>query len=147
LKKLTIVPEDNMVVVDGEALVIDVVVDADIHAIQWDEETQVGTIEYKSGRSIKMIGTDEITPFLSLVTSHANEKTRIASVIADEEARALEYEGLYSTKRTNAFYDELTIGDQLDGILRFIDSQSNKSPEMQRIIDKSKEIKTRFPKS
>ena len=136
-----------MVVIDGEGLILDVVADADIHAIQWDEEAQVGTIEYKSGKSIKMIGTDEITPFLSLVTSHANEKTRIASVIADEEARALEYEGLYSTKRTNAFYDELTIGDQLDGILRFIDSQSNKSPEMQRIIDKSKEIKTRFPKS
>ena len=147
MKKLTIVPEDNMVIVDGEALVVDVVVDADIHAIQWDEEAQVGTIEYKSGKNTILIGTDEITPFLSLVTSHANEKTRIASVIA-EEARVLEvYEGLYSTKRSNAFNNELTIGDQLDEILRFIDSQSNKSPEMQRIIDKSKEIKTRFPKS
>ena len=45
-----------MVVIDGEGLIVDVVVDADIHAIQWDEETQVGTIEYKSGRDLKIIG-------------------------------------------------------------------------------------------
>ena len=147
MKKLTIVPEDNMVIVDGEALVVDVVVDADIHAIQWDEEAQVGTIEYKSGKSIKMIGTDEITPFLSIATSHANEKKRINDELLAKEKIKLEYENLYTTKRVKAFRDELSMGDQLDEILRFIDSQSNKTSEMQSVIDKSKEIKTRFPKS
>ena len=146
MKKLTIIPEDNMVVIDGEGLIVDVVVDADIHAIQWDEETQVGTIEYKSGRDIKIIGSVEMTPFLSLATSHANEKTRIANAVAAEEVRVAEHEGLYTTKRVNAFRDELSMGDQLDEILRFIDSQSNKTSAMQSIIDKANDIKTRFPK-
>jgi len=148
LKKLTIVPEDNMVVVDGEGLIVDVVVDdADIHAIQWDEETQVGTIEYKSGKDTIVIGTDEITPYLSLATSHTNEKTRITNAVEAEEVIRLEYEGLYSTKRANAFDSELSIGDQLDEILRFMDIQPDKTSAMQSIIDKSKDIKNRFPKS
>ena len=135
-----------MVVIDGEGLIVDVVVDADIHAIQWDEETQVGTIEYKSDKDLKTIGPVEITPFLSLATSHANEKTRIANAVVAEEVRVAEHEGLYTTKRVNAFRDELSMGDQLDEILRFIDSQSNKTPAMQSIIDKANDIKTRFPK-
>ena len=148
MKKLTIVPEDNMVVVDGEGLIVDVVVDdADIHAIQWDEETQVGTIEYKSGKDTIVIGTDEITPYLSLATSHTNEKTRIANAVEAEEVIRLEHEGLYSTKRANAFDSELSIGDQLDEILRFMDIQPDKTSAMQSIIDKSKDIKNRFPKS
>ena len=147
MKKLTIVPEDNMVVIDGEGLILDVVADADIHAIQWDEEAQVGTIEYKSGKDLKNIGLEEITPFLSLATSHANEKTRIADAVAAEKVRVAEHEGLYTTKRVKAFRDELSMGDQLDEILRFIDSQSNKTSEMQSIIDKANDIKSRFPKN
>ena len=87
-----------------------------------------------------------MTPFLSLATSHANEKTRIANAVVAEEVRVAEHEGLYTTKRVNAFRDELSMGDQLDEILRFIDSQSNKTPAMQSIIDKANDIKTRFPK-
>ena len=147
MKKLTIIPEDNMVVVDGEGLVVDVVADADIHAIQWDDETQEGTIEYKSDKDTTVIGTDEIAPYLSLATSHANEKIRIADVLDAEETVRLEYEGLYSTQRANAFSSELSIGDQLDEILRFMDIQPDKTSAMQSIIDKSKDIKNRFPKS
>ena len=147
MKKLTIVPEDNMVVIDGEGLILDVVADADIHAIQWDDETQEGTIEYKSDKDTTVIGTDEIAPYLSLATSHANEKIRIADVLDAEETVRLEYEGLYSTQRANAFSSELSIGDQLDEILRFMDIQPDKTSAMQSIIDKSKDIKNRFPKS
>jgi hypothetical protein len=147
LKTLTIIPEDNMVVVDGEGLVIDVAVDADIHAIQWDYEIQEGTIEYKSDKDTIVIGTDEIAPYLSLATSHTNEKTRIVDAVKAEELFRLEHEGLYSTKRANAFDSELSIGDQLDEILRFMDIQPDKTPAMQSIIDKSKDIKNRFPKS
>ena len=147
MKKLTIIPEDNMVVIDGEGLIVDVVVDADIHAIQWDDETQEGTIEYKSDKDTTVIGTDEIAPYLSLATSHANEKIRIADVLDAEETVRLEYEGLYSTQRANAFSSELSIGDQLDEILRFMDIQPDKTSAMQSIIDKSKDIKNRFPKS
>ena len=136
-----------MVVVDGEGLVVDVVADADIHAIQWDDETQEGTIEYKSDKDTTVIGTDEIAPYLSLATSHANEKIRIADVLDAEETVRLEYEGLYSTQRANAFSSELSIGDQLDEILRFMDIQPDKTSAMQSIIDKSKDIKNRFPKS
>ena len=62
--KVTIVPEDNVVLVDGEARSIDMTgMDPAVHAVQW-KDTQ-GEIEYKNGRRNKPI--TDISPFQSFI--------------------------------------------------------------------------------
>ena len=45
--RMTIIPEDQTIIKDGEALQFSFVADPNIHAIQWYDT--YGTIEYKSG--------------------------------------------------------------------------------------------------
>ena len=151
--KLTIVPEDNIVVVDGIAATVNVDSASDIHAIQWDSGEKKGTIEYKSDKSNKSIGADDIAPFLSLVTDHAVEKARIEKLINDSKAaddafilKFEVFEKLATTKRLRAYEGEMPVGDQLDEILKYIDGRGDASSTMLEIIAKSKEIKGRFPK-
>jgi|TARA_B110000467_G_scaffold163136_1_gene188297 hypothetical protein len=144
--KLTVIPEDNMVVVDGEGLLLDVTADANIHAIQWDGDTESGEIEYKDGRPNEVISTDKIAQYLPLVTSHADAKAKMETDRLKQEADDTAYNALPTTKRKVAYDTEIPIGDQLDEILRFIDAQPTKRSEMQAIIDISKDIKDRFPK-
>ena len=157
MKRLTIVPEDNMVVVDGEGISIAVDCDPDIHALQWNDEKQVGEIEYtdESGKGNVKIGPDDIASFLPLVKSHGDRKqelkdqTEAADVKRKKDFPTMDElypPHLATTKRFRAFQKELPIGDQLDEILKFIDKQDGTTKEMQKIIAKSKEIKGRFPK-
>ena len=144
--KLTVIPEDNMVVVDGEGLLLDVTADANIHAIQWDGVNESGEIEYKDGRPNEIIGTAQIAQYLPLVTLHAAAKTKMNDDRLKQEADDAIYNALPTTKRKVAYFNEIPIGDQLDEILKFIDAQPAKHIEMQAIIDISKDIKDRFPK-
>lgn len=146
MKKLTIVPDDNMVVVDGDGILIDVTADPNIHAIQWDDVEKKGTIEYKDGSPNSDIGAEEIVEFLPLVSSHGNEKARIANIRAEEEAAISNHEALPSTKRLRDFQKEMKMSDQLDEILKYIDSKGDGTPGVKAMINKSKEIKDRFPK-
>jgi len=146
MKKLTIIPDDNMVVVDGEGLVIDVTADSVIHAIQWDGVNKEGLIEYKDGRPNEVIGEDKIASYLPLVASHAGVKNKISEDRIKAESDDAVYRALPTTKRKKAFDTELSTGDQLDEILKFIDSQPVKSVNMQAVIDKANDIKDRFPK-
>jgi hypothetical protein len=157
MKRLTVVPEDNMVVVDGEGISIAVDCDPNIHAIQWNDEKQVGEIEYtdESGKGNVKIGPDDIASFLPLVKSHGDRKQELKDQMeAADVKRKKDFptmDELYpphlaTTKRFKAFQKELPIGDQLDEILKFIDKQVGTTKEMQKIIAKSKEIKSRFPK-
>ena len=146
MKTLTIIPEDNMVVLDGNGIYLNVDIDPDIHAVQWNEETKTGCIEDKSNKDNTTIGSKEMDAFMGFATLHSQEKTRLSNVLAEEQAKQIAFDSLPDTKRRVAFSAELTIGDQLDEILKFINSQPVKSVEMQAVIDKSKEIKARFPK-
>ena len=146
MKKLTIIPDDNMVVVDGEGLVIDVTADSVIHAIQWDGVNKEGLIEYKDGRPNEVIGEDKIASYLPLVASHAGVKNKINEDRIKAESDDAVYRALPTTKRKKAFDTELSTGDQLDEILKFIESQPVKSVKMQAVIDKANDIKDRFPK-
>jgi len=146
MKKLTIIPDDNMVVVDGEGLVIDVTADSVIHAIQWDGVNKEGLIEYKDGRPNEVIGEDKIASYLPLVASHAGVKNKISEDRIKAESDDAVYRALPTTKRKKAFDTELSTGDQLDEILKFIESQPVKSVKMQAVIDKANDIKDRFPK-
>lgn len=146
MKTLIIVPEDNMVIVDGEGIVLEVTADPNAHSIHWEAEKKEGHIQHKDGSPHTEIGEAEIAEFLPLVVSHREEKASILKGEVDRKASIAAYEALPSTKRANAFSEELSIGDQLDEILKFIDKQDGTTKEMQEIIAKSKEIKGRFPK-
>jgi translation elongation factor P/translation initiation factor 5A len=78
--RVTIVPDDSCIIVDGEALQFSFAADSNIHAIQWYDT--YGTIEYKSGPAEYFTDQSVVTPFgLAFET----EKQRIA-----DEATALE---------------------------------------------------------
>ena len=148
MKTLTIVPEDNMVIVDGDGIQVEVNADPNIHAIQWNYAKQEGKIEYidDSGKGNIKIGPKEIAQFLPLVESHGIRRDKINKELQDEKDKQEVYEALPSTKRLRAFRKELPMGDQLDEILKFIAKQGGRTPEMDVILAKSKEIKDRFPK-
>tara|TARA_R110002051_G_scaffold79097_2_gene142799 strand:- start:103 stop:573 length:471 start_codon:yes stop_codon:yes gene_type:complete len=153
MKKLTIIPDDNMVVVDGEGFSIDVNIESSIHAIQWDEVKGEGQIEYNDGKDNKAIKADGIAEYLSFATSHEEEKAKRTIALAKAEETAIkekaekdEFDAKPTSKRAVAFNAELPVGDQLDEILKFIDSQPVKSVNMQAVIDKANDIKDRFPK-
>lgn len=145
MKTLTIIPEDDMVVVDGEGLVITVDIDPLIHAIQWNAVAKTGQIEYKDSRRNEIIGDNGIAPFLRFADLHNTEKTRISTKEINTQTQMDIHNNLPITKKRNAFAIELPVGDQLNEILKFIDSQPVKSVEMQAVIDKSNDIKNRFP--
>ena len=148
MKRLAIIPDDNMVVVDGHGIQVTMSVPDDIHAIQWDDEKQEGEIEYRdsSGKGNVKIGPDEIASFLPLVDVYGSEKARMITEEADIIAKRVAHDALDSTKRSNAFTKERNIEDVISEILDYIDEKGDGSGKLKAIIAKSKEIKGRFPK-
>jgi len=155
MKTLTIIPDDNIVVVDGVGFKVEkeISLDSDVHAMQWDAVEEKGSIEFKSNKDNQLINSEDIKPFLVYIEDHKASKDKLDKFIADEEAVNTKrvsdqaaYEALPTTKRKRAFKKELSIGDQLDEILKFIAKQGGRTPEMDVILAKSKEIKDRFPK-
>ena len=65
MARITIVPDDNIVIVDGEARQVSMVgIDPKIHAVQWFGAA--GEIEYNDGRAHAPI--TDITPFQIFIT-------------------------------------------------------------------------------
>lgn len=73
--KVTIIPEDKMIGVDGVFHKFDFIINSNIHAIQWDGNK--GEIEYKNKANEKF---DDFTPYQSLLTE------RTASIDAEAQA-------------------------------------------------------------
>lgn len=78
--QLTIIPEDQTIIKDGEALKFAFAADAGIHAIQWYDT--YGTIEYKAGPAEHFTDQAAVAPFDQ---AFEVERQRIA-----DEAAALE---------------------------------------------------------
>ena len=89
MPKITIVPEDGMVLVDGVFRGdMNLSVDPNIHAIHWDGTK--GVIEYKDKPEEDI---DDITPYMPLVAQQAAEiqtETDEAATIAAEREAELE---------------------------------------------------------
>jgi predicted dinucleotide-utilizing enzyme len=90
--KLTIIPEDAAVYIDGVCVSgIDIsFVPNNIHAIQWDGN--FGEIEYKTENKIKPNNLEitEILPYMqSCIDKHAETLIKIAEAAAAEQAAAL----------------------------------------------------------
>lgn len=63
--RVTIIPEDQKVIIDGVAHEVSVQADQNIHAIQWDGEK--GVIEYKRGGAKRIDDVSIIQPWLDVV--------------------------------------------------------------------------------
>lgn len=84
---VTVVPADNLIIVDGKALVFPFDAPANMHALQWREEQ--GHTEWTDGPN-KPLTTedydDQVAPF---ITRWQNEKARLEQVAAEAEAARL----------------------------------------------------------
>lgn len=79
--RVTIIPEDKVVIVDGVAAILGTLeADENIHAIQWNGD--YGTIEYKVGAAARFIDISIVEPF---VTAHTDEiEKKSTDTIVDE---------------------------------------------------------------
>ena len=89
MTKLTIIPEDKTIVVDGDAVTQCAHVDlswipTDVHAVQWDSEKGKGFVEYNVDEKYPQ-SLNEIGIWQQAITDHANEKSLAAA--AFEAAR------------------------------------------------------------
>lgn len=84
---VTVVPADNLIIVDGEALVFPFDAPANLHALQWRGVT--GHTEWTDGPNQKLAAADyddQVAPF---VTLWQDEKARIDQAAAEAEAARL----------------------------------------------------------
>ena len=102
--KVTIIPEDKVVIVDGERREFDFDVDANYHAVQWNGE--YGTIETKKGDNKRIADLSEFQEILDL---HA----AILAKEAAEEADARKPTTAHLSTLTN---QHINGGITVDGI-------------------------------
>ncbi len=118
--KVSIIPSDKTIIVDGQALTFDYDIDPTIHAIQWDGDS--GEIEYNDGIANEQFTDSTLVD--SLVSAYEDEVERLeaeaqatAQAVVDE-AEALEAAKTYADHRRARYNDELPMGDQFDAILK-----------------------------
>lgn len=84
---VTIVPSDNLIIVDGEALCFDYQISEDVHAIQWHNGS--GHIEV-AGQNNTVLGeadyAEKVEPFVTLWEA---EKARLETEVKEAEAARL----------------------------------------------------------
>lgn len=90
MQKVTVVPADHLIIIDGEALRFDFPAPANLHALQWDGV--VGHLEFTDDFNHALDGSlydEEVAPFVALWQA---EKDRLAAEAeAAEAARLTEY--------------------------------------------------------
>lgn len=69
MKRLTVVPADSLIIIDGEALRFDFPAPSNLHALQWDNVTQSGHLEFTDDYNQALDGSlydEEVAPFVAL---------------------------------------------------------------------------------
>ncbi len=84
MRKITIIPSDKLVIINGEAIRFDFTIDDNIHAVQWEGNS--GIVETKKGDNIKLKNMDM---FQDIIDEHAKQLTIIAEerIKAEREAK------------------------------------------------------------
>ena len=150
--KVSIIPSDKTIIVDGQALTFDYDIDPTIHAIQWDEDS--GEIEYNDGIANEQFTDSTLVD--SLVSAYEDEVERLeaeaqatAQAVIDE-AEALEAAKTYADHRRARYDDELPMGDQFDAILKGFDQLrldgQDLPADLDGVIDIWLGIKSAIPK-
>ena len=118
--KVSIIPSDKTIIVDGQALTFDYDIDPTIHALQWDGDS--GEIEYNDGIANEQFTDSTLVD--TLVSAYEDEVERLeaeaqatAQAVVDE-AEALEAAKTYADHRRASYDDELPMGDQFDALLK-----------------------------
>ena len=118
--KVSIIPSDKTIIVDGQALTFNFAIDPTIHALQWDGDS--GEIEYNDGIANEQFTDSTLVD--TLVSAYEDEVERLeaeaqatAQAVVDE-AEALEAAKTYADHRRVRYDDELPMGDQFDAILK-----------------------------
>ena len=90
MPRVTVVPADRLIIVNGEALHFDYPAPANLHALQWDREQ--GHIEWTDDYNMALASSlydDEVAPYVRLWEA---EKARLAAEAESAEtARLAEY--------------------------------------------------------
>lgn len=87
MPQVTVVPADNLIIVDGAALVFPFDAPTNLHALQWRGDT--GHTEWTDGPNKPLTAEDyddQVAPFVKL---WQDEKTRLEQAAADAEAARL----------------------------------------------------------
>lgn len=87
ISRVTVVPADHLVIVDGEALVFSYPAPKNMHALQWTNNA--GHIEWKDGPNQPLEAADyehQVAPF---VVFWKDEKARREQAVAEAEAARL----------------------------------------------------------
>jgi len=151
--KVSIIPSDKTIIVDGQALTFDYDIDPTIHALQWDGDS--GEIEYNDDGIANEQFTDS-TLVDTLVSAYEDEVERLeaeaqatAQAVVDE-AEALEAAKTYADHRRARYDDELPMGDQFDAILKGFDqlrlAGQDLPADLDGVIDIWLGIKSAIPK-
>ena len=136
--RLSIIPDDKMVVLNGIGFCVEFEYDPAIHAVQWDESS--GHIEYKNG-TIKQI--DSVNEFQSIIDLYEQVKEKNNKIIQDIELNHSNMEKSmndrlpYVKERVKKYG---TVKDQLD--MMYWDSK-NGTKHWEQFID---DIKSQHPK-
>lgn len=114
MAKITIVPSDTTVIVDGWAKTgVDMsALASNIWAIQFDSSANTGHIEYSDSTVTETI-TSLTSDMQALVTINTDAKTAEDIAIADANTAQAALEATYGYKRELEYP---TIGDQLDAL-------------------------------
>ena len=133
MSRLTIVPDDKLIIVDGVGVSCDYDIDSDIHAVQWNGTN--GWVEWKSGK--EQLKLTSINEYQSYITLHGEEKEKQEQERLQAEQEELEKTPLYQRQRLKEYGD---LGDQLDMIYW---DKKNGSNVWETHIDS---IKSKYPK-
>jgi len=131
--KITIIKEDRLITIDGEALNFDYTLDDNIWAIQWNGSS--GEVEYNDGSPNEPINS--FTEYQYLVDAFNVEKQRLVDVETQQAADA-EAALTYADRRRDAYPET---GEQFD--LQYWDKVNGTSTWQDAILA----VKNEFPKT
>jgi len=67
--RLTVIPSDSTMIMNGRALVFPFITDVNLHAIQW--YSTFGFIETTDGKQVKTVDVLDVQPFIDAFIAHA----------------------------------------------------------------------------
>lgn len=135
--KVTIIPADRVVGIDGDWEQFDYSIAENIHAVQWDSDAEAGHVEYNDGTPNEKI--DDFSAFADLIPAHAQAKLNNAA--AREAARQQAIEAMDYRQRRRMEYP--SVEDQLEALH---DARNGDSSKLAAIDAQIVSIKARYPK-
>jgi hypothetical protein len=126
--KLTVIPSDNTVIMDGRALVFPFDAPSDLHAIQWHDD-KTGDVATNGGKQTRSATLEDIEPYVTLFNAESKRLADIESTPPPEPT--------YQELRKAAYPP---VSDYLDGIVK------GSAEQVQEYVDACLAVKERFPK-